>query len=899
MKKTKTFSRVCALLMALLLTLQCSPVTTAYAAADHGTNASANAELVSEPTPGTGEETAPDDNYVVFAVERFTIGQGFFVEPVRVPLQPDDTVYDIIHRIVGDNAIVKGGNYLSGIKTADLGPDHVKVPDYITNMDENAPTTQSVIEYYNENAKKDGALSEKVYHPMSGWYYQVNSQAPGFGIGSYTLEKGDVIRIQHTLYGFGADVTGTFYGGPTFAEMQNNDALYKVMAEINDSPAELRNNASIKSLYAKAVQLSEAMIAPQQEVDALVTTLSDTVAKVKAELNKPFPQPEPEPEPDPEPAPNPSPDPTPDQKPEFDSATMDAALTKALDYMASVTTNPAVGSINGEWTVLVLARNNRLSDTVKETYLKNLQAKLVETNGVLSSRKYTEYSRVILGMSSLNMDPAQAYGYNLIEPLKDFKKVCRQGINGPVWALIALDSGNYPMDGANGTSSRDMMIDYILKDQLPGGGWGLGSKPDDMTPMAIQALAPYCDRPEVKAAVDAALSVLSQIQDEDGGFGLAGGSESISQVVIALAALDKDLFTDARFIKNGHTMMDALLRYQTEEGAFRHLLTGKADAMATDQATLALTAYQRAMTGKTFLYDMTDLKDQNPDVGPEVNPDEKPAPTPDVKPNENTDSKPETKPEEAPAENPEAKPEVKPESKPEKDPNRKPLQSGKPVTAGKSSGKSNMVDAKAANGVVPMADFASVQGQDKVLRMTGTLPDGSSYTMMINGKDVVEPMDTDISLTSGSSYEEDIRQLAENPYLFHLKHSGAFPGPMYLELNTGLEDGEYLLLQYDIANRKALLVQKVKIGDGLLQCVLEQGGDYFLAKKASAAPLTAPEQEADTVVAEQPVSSTPEQDQTSGTPVYVIWIGVVLGAAACGGIGFAIGNAHGKKKKEH
>lgn len=898
MKHKKTFSRVCSLLMALLLVWQCTPVTTASATAEHGTNVSANANLVSEQSPNPDAESAPDDPYVVFAVERFTIGQGFYTDPVRVPLKANDTVYDILHRVVGDNAIVQGGNYLSGIENADLGPDHVKVPDYITQMDADAPTTESVIEYYNTSSSHDGSLSERTYHPMSGWYYQVNGEAPAFGIGDYDLVDGDVIRIQYTLYGFGADVTGAFYGGSTFAEMSNNDALYKTMAEINDSPSEIRNHPSIQSLYTKAVQLAQAMIAPQAEVDALVKSLKETLEQVREEINTPAPQPQPEPEPEPQPEP--------DHKPGVDAVGMDAALTKALDYMSSVTTNPDVGTLNGEWTVLALARNNRLSESVKDAYLRNLSAKLEQTNGVLHRRKLTEYSRVILAMTSLKLDPTQAYGYNLLEPLKDFKKVCFQGINGPVWALIALDSNAYPMDGAEGTTSRDMLIDYILKDALPGGGWGLGPVPDDMTPMAIQALAPYCDRPEVKSAVDAGLAVLSQIQDENGGFGLAGGSESISQVIIALAALDSNLFTDARFIKNGHTMMEALLRYQTEDGAFRHLLDGSADAMATDQATLALTAYQRAMQGKTFLYDMSDLNEQVPDVGPEVNPGETPDPapevTPGVTPDQNPEGTPAPAPEQTPDVNPEPIPAAPPAAKPDKNtPVRKPLQSGKPVT----QSTTNMVDAKLDNGVVSKADFAAIQGQDKVLRMTAKLPDGTTYTMMINGMDVVEPQDTDITLSPDSTYEAEIRQLAEDPYFFRIQHPGVFPGPMYLELHTDLEDGEYLLLQYDTEHRKALLVQKVEVTGGLLQCVLEHGGDYFLAKKASAAPLDAPMSDAAPMDTETAVPAPADKNESvspaadSGTPVYVIWVGAALCAAACGGIGFAIGNAHGKKKKEH
>ena len=53
-------------------------------------------------------------------------------------------------------------------------------------------------------------------------------------------------------------------------------------------------------------------------------------------------------------------------------------------------------------------------------------------------------------------------------------------------------------------------------------------------------------------------------------------------------------------------MLDALLAYAVS-GGFRHTVDGEADAIATEQALCALTAYARLLDGKTALYDMTDV----------------------------------------------------------------------------------------------------------------------------------------------------------------------------------------------------------------------------------------------------------------------------------------------------
>ena len=115
-------------------------------------------------------------------------------------------------------------------------------------------------------------------------------------------------------------------------------------------------------------------------------------------------------------------------------------------------------------------------------------------------------------------------------------------------------------------------------------------------------------------AVDRALETVSRMQNADGSFSTYGGdsgmvptSESMSQILVALAALGIDAGKDERFIKNGVTLLDALCAYYTEGGGFRHVMDGERDGMATEQGYYALTAYYRMLEGKTRLYDMSDV----------------------------------------------------------------------------------------------------------------------------------------------------------------------------------------------------------------------------------------------------------------------------------------------------
>ena len=292
------------------------------------------------------------------------------------------------------------------------------------------------------------------------------------------------------------------------------------------------------------------------------------------------------------------------------------------EYIQSLGT-PSVGPIGGEWGVLGLARSGLTVPGLEDYCQKALEfirQSIDPATMRLHSAKSTDNSRMILALTAIGKDATNIDGYNLVAGLSDVDYVTYQGNNGPIWALIALDSGNYP---ASGTATRQALVEELLRVQTSDGGWAVtGSKADtDMTGMALQALAPYYETNEqVRAAVDKAIDKLSQMQQADGSFCADYGdgnpvatSESIAQVITGLTALGIDPATDPRFVKSGGSALDALLRYYVDGGGFRHLLEGERDGMATEQGYYALTAYFRFRNGETALYDMTDVLDKGGD----------------------------------------------------------------------------------------------------------------------------------------------------------------------------------------------------------------------------------------------------------------------------------------------
>ena len=303
-------------------------------------------------------------------------------------------------------------------------------------------------------------------------------------------------------------------------------------------------------------------------------------------------------------------------------AELDAAITNAAAYMFKTVKTPEVGSVGGEWAVIGLARSGYdVPDSYYEAYRKTVERYVQACGGVLHEKKYTEYSRVILGLTAAGYDARNVAGYDLTIALGDFERTIWQGINGPIWALIALDSAGYAIPknpAAKVQATREMYLDEILRRQLSDGGWNLsddGSNPNarsnaDLTGMALQALAEYQDNSDVKNATEKALTFLSETQDSKGGYAYGGdtSSESVVQVLVALTALGISV-DDTRFVKNGNTVIDNILSFKNADGSFKHTTDGTGNSqMSTEQAFYGLVAAQRVRDGKNSLYDMSDAK---------------------------------------------------------------------------------------------------------------------------------------------------------------------------------------------------------------------------------------------------------------------------------------------------
>ena len=306
----------------------------------------------------------------------------------------------------------------------------------------------------------------------------------------------------------------------------------------------------------------------------------------------------------------------------FDISKVNSTLESVGNYLYETVKEPQVGSIGGEWAVLGLARCDMdIPDEYFENYYQRVTRYEKDCGGVLHNKKYTEYSRVIVALTAIGKNPKDVAGYNLLAPLGDYEKTIWQGVNGAIWALIALDSGNYVIpNNPNVTiqATREMYINHILEKQTSDGGWALsGDVADpDVTGMALQALSKYQSNDKVKTATEKSLICLSNMQDENGGFSSyeVETSESSVQVLVALCELGISV-DDVRFMKYGKDVLDNLFSFYDNGKGFKHIHQDSTNLMATEQCFYALVALNRANEGRNTLYDMSDAKKFNVNSG--------------------------------------------------------------------------------------------------------------------------------------------------------------------------------------------------------------------------------------------------------------------------------------------
>lgn len=266
-----------------------------------------------------------------------------------------------------------------------------------------------------------------------------------------------------------------------------------------------------------------------------------------------------------------------------------------------------------EWEAVGIAR---AGGTLPASYLTGATAQVKESAG--SFRKVTDLERLILGIKAAGGNPTAVNGVNLIDNMVNHEKMTAQGTNGPIFALIALHSDNYNV-ASTATWNKDKLVTWLLSAQNSDGGFPLATgeaSSVDMTAMAVAALAPERTQTQVQTAIDKAVQYLSTQQQVNGGYSAYNddSSESVSQVIVALASAGINP-KDERFTKSSGDLLTRLSQFRQSNGAYSHTIGGAGDNIATEQALLALVAYQQYLSSGNTLYNLANTSTSPVDTG--------------------------------------------------------------------------------------------------------------------------------------------------------------------------------------------------------------------------------------------------------------------------------------------
>lgn len=225
----------------------------------------------------------------------------------------------------------------------------------------------------------------------------------------------------------------------------------------------------------------------------------------------------------------------------------------------------------------------------------------------------TELDRTIMMLTARGFDCSNLAKYNGGKPFKDssgkdvdnlvanlYNYSGTYTINGPVFALIALDMGNYTIP-EDAVWTRAALLEKLLNHTYKSDGFGL-----DMVAMLMQAIAPYQNdevyAARVKDKLNDGLAIIKADMTESYTFGWGGdiNSETAAQVIVALCSMGIDCHIDPSFCDGtGSSVLSRWLELfaDIDAGYFHHTAAVRNNAMATEQGCYAGQCYLNFLEG--------------------------------------------------------------------------------------------------------------------------------------------------------------------------------------------------------------------------------------------------------------------------------------------------------------
>ena len=208
---------------------------------------------------------------VCVSMEKFTLGQGYIIEPTLVKINDQTRASVVITDLLKgkypdvDQPCVMTGSlddafYLSSV----YDPSHGTpvFPEYITKKAD-----------LNPYGGKTDWLGEFDYYKMSGWMYCVDNKFPNVGAAEWLLSDGEVMRWQFTLYGYGSDLgaDNSEWGAEDITNVGNKDELTWAVALCSSVYAD--SILKYTQSYQNAMSVLQDLEAGQEKIDETLNEL--------------------------------------------------------------------------------------------------------------------------------------------------------------------------------------------------------------------------------------------------------------------------------------------------------------------------------------------------------------------------------------------------------------------------------------------------------------------------------------------------------------------------------------------------------------------------------------------------------------------------------------------------
>ena len=248
-------------------------------------------------------------------------------------------------------------------------------------------------------------------------------------------------------------------------------------------------------------------------------------------------------------------------------------VTESKDYLAAATQEENAKNVYALWTSGAAVPSG--------FYDEYLQA-LADWLDLAVKRGKTAYiPGVIRTVAAMGLDVTDFAGHDLMDALRKPELV--EADEDRLDMLLDLDAAGDAGKKDEFSALREQLLTEALARQQSSGEFrytskwpaelrqkGVDDEPDRfdyilLTAKSAQALAPYQSRKDVSAAIDKALTYLSEQQLPSGGF-VKYGDEDVEEDAAGLemlAALGISL-ADERFTKDGHTVLDGMMDWYQE-----------------------------------------------------------------------------------------------------------------------------------------------------------------------------------------------------------------------------------------------------------------------------------------------------------------------------------------------